>query len=1042
MKMLKFLSLLLVTSSMVIADECVDENDVCQIAFYEFEEDSWSSSGDILDSSGNTNHGSPVGDIEPFFDEDTHKSCQALAVPDNNSDSVIDAMDTGIDINDLGEDGTISFWYKSNENWFGGGDRQLFDASYTSGGNKYFFLVLRNNGSLRFGLEYNGDDDLYSTTSPYSFLADEWVHIAVNWDPADANMDIYINGNQVTTTDSIETPEGGLLDELGTLNIGDNNTNYAVNGSTDNSANGYFDDVRVYNYIQSQAAIEVDMDDVSTCINTATVQYHFDELIWDGTTDEVIDSSDNNLHGTAQGGLTTANSSPAISGDVGTCSYAELDGIDDYVALGNPDLLNFSGEITLAAWIRPDLSDGRRNIIVHGHTYSPKSEVIFRIRDGEYQVGSWNGVNYVATSTIPADDVGLGNWVHLAGTYDGTTWRLYRNGVEVASTTNVTGALTVAEDWAIGARGTGTERFFDGGIDEPKIYSKALTEAEILALMSETQICPTLPLDHFRIEHDTQGFTCEAESITITACVSEDCAEPYYTEPVSISLSPSGVYGGDTFTFTGQTSASISYTEQGTLTFSKSTASENAALRCFNGSDETCDLEFVDSGFEFFGANVGDVVPDQEAETNFQSVNLRAVEKDTSTGSCKAALTATTDITLGFDCISPTEDTCLTAFSGIPVTGDGSGESVGVFSLTFNSEGIAALTGLSYADAGRLQLSAESNSGGKILKGTGDVEVYPSYLKLSVAESVLLYGGSSNEDNYVAGENFTFTIGAYGKNDQLLPNYQASSPQLKVERVSPNNDGQDGTFEYTDGVTQSSSTSAIFIDTVSLTFNSGEYEHAGAYYDEVGRIEVDFQDADYLGNEITLKTTNSELDTLTLGNFYPAFFKVTANEPELEDKCGEFSYIGQEIHYVTDPQLTITAYNAQDKITRNFSSSDDNNDNLWNYSVDASNINDNLSYEDAAYTALTLDNTFNVGSNTNYDGSGVISFADPYVIYDKVDDDDNAYDPVFPFDASITFVFASNFFNSTFTNQDGGEHTICYKEAYADNTCIDLNRVV
>ena len=87
---------------------------------------------------------------------------------------------------------------------------------------------------------------IYIQTGNYSFAADEWVHIAVTWNPLAAELELYVNGSKATTTDSIETPEGGSLDEMGTLFIGDNRTTYAVNGSTSNSANGYFDDVRVY----------------------------------------------------------------------------------------------------------------------------------------------------------------------------------------------------------------------------------------------------------------------------------------------------------------------------------------------------------------------------------------------------------------------------------------------------------------------------------------------------------------------------------------------------------------------------------------------------------------------------------------------------------------------------------------------------------------------------------------------------------------------------------------------------------------------------
>ena len=42
--------------------------------------------------------------------------------------------------------------------------------------------------------------------------------------------------------------------------------------------------------------------------------------------------------------------------------------------------------------------------------------------------------------------------------------------------------MLVAEKWGIGARGTGTERFFRGLIDEVRIYNRALSATEVQLL--------------------------------------------------------------------------------------------------------------------------------------------------------------------------------------------------------------------------------------------------------------------------------------------------------------------------------------------------------------------------------------------------------------------------------------------------------------------------------------------------------------------------------------------------------------------------------
>lgn len=155
----------------------------------------------------------------------------------------------------------------------------------------------------------------------------------------------------------------------------------------------------------------------------------------------------------------------------------EFDGKDDYVRIPQSAHLNFTGALTIEAWIKPQATDGLRNIVAHGHSFTPNGEILLRIHNGRYQVGSWNGRDHLSTFAVPTEDIGA--WVHLAGLYDGTHWRLYRNGVEVAATPESTGAVTVNADWALGARSTGSERFFQGGLREVRLWNRALTALEI-----------------------------------------------------------------------------------------------------------------------------------------------------------------------------------------------------------------------------------------------------------------------------------------------------------------------------------------------------------------------------------------------------------------------------------------------------------------------------------------------------------------------------------------------------------------------------------
>ena len=74
-------------------------------------------------------------------------------------------------------------------------------------------------------------------------------------------------------------------------------------------------------------------------------------------------------------------------------------------------------------------------------------------------------------------------WIHLAGTYDGTRQRLYVNGAEVASLP-ASGPITEsAGPLRMGGNGVWGE-YFAGRIDEVRIYNRALSVAEIQADMN------------------------------------------------------------------------------------------------------------------------------------------------------------------------------------------------------------------------------------------------------------------------------------------------------------------------------------------------------------------------------------------------------------------------------------------------------------------------------------------------------------------------------------------------------------------------------
>ena len=93
----------------------------------------------------------------------------------------------------------------------------------------------------------------------------------------------------------------------------------------------------------------------------------------------------------------------------------------------------------------------------------------------------FNGVEeYVSAPTaIPMD-----TWTHVATTYDGATLRVYINGTQMASRAMSGGIQVNADALRIGGSSY-PNSFFQGTIDEVRIYSRALSQSEIQADMNK-----------------------------------------------------------------------------------------------------------------------------------------------------------------------------------------------------------------------------------------------------------------------------------------------------------------------------------------------------------------------------------------------------------------------------------------------------------------------------------------------------------------------------------------------------------------------------
>lgn len=192
---------------------------------------------------------------------------------------------------------------------------------------------------------------------------------------------------------------------------------------------------------------------------------------------------------------------PLTCGEVG---YAlAFDGDDDYVDMGDPTALGLT-QFTIETWF---LREG------HGETARTggggvraiplvtkgKAEAEGDERDLNYFVGiepyervvvadfeDADGVNHPVIGTTPIEH---GAWHHVAASYDGGTWRLYLDGALEA--TEVVGETPASHSMQPFALGTamdsmgGREGAFEGRLDEVRVWSRALSKAEVLSALRD-----------------------------------------------------------------------------------------------------------------------------------------------------------------------------------------------------------------------------------------------------------------------------------------------------------------------------------------------------------------------------------------------------------------------------------------------------------------------------------------------------------------------------------------------------------------------------
>jgi hypothetical protein len=207
------------------------------------------------------------------------------------------------------------------------------------------------------------------------------------------------------------------------------------------------------------------------------------------------------------------NCTDAVSGVVGV-NYGEVrystglvgfafdyPGNGSHTRIADTPALHFTNAMSAEAWVYPRSHGVYHDVISKwdigfngGHSY----DLAVHPDGRAYLVLCADGNSQVTAFAMSTNSLPLYTWSHLAGTYDGQSIRFYLNGVLEADVPYTAGIFPGEHDLGIGGTVGGAtvgsaSGVFDGLIDEPSLYSRALTAAEVASIASARGAGKCLP---------------------------------------------------------------------------------------------------------------------------------------------------------------------------------------------------------------------------------------------------------------------------------------------------------------------------------------------------------------------------------------------------------------------------------------------------------------------------------------------------------------------------------------------------------------------
>ncbi|MBB3112854.1 alpha-L-arabinofuranosidase [Paenibacillus phyllosphaerae] len=205
------------------------------------------------------------------------------------------------------------------------------------------------------------------------------------------------------------------------------------------------------------------------------LHYTFDQ--GSGTT--ASDASGHELHASLQGGAAWS-----TAGKTG--GAIDLNGTNGYLKLPN-GLMVSQHDVTISSWVYADTLSTWARVFDFGSSATNYMFLTLKNGDGNVRFGlrpEGSGETGLAGPPFPTSKA----WQHIAFVISGNTYTLYINGIQVGSVSNMQldpSDLGSTANNYIGRSQFSADPYFDGKLDDFRIYSRALSGQELVNLMTD-----------------------------------------------------------------------------------------------------------------------------------------------------------------------------------------------------------------------------------------------------------------------------------------------------------------------------------------------------------------------------------------------------------------------------------------------------------------------------------------------------------------------------------------------------------------------------